>query len=62
MKKPNSRYLWCGTVLLLTLKTVCIKPLYTKRSMSALADMGEPHSMKQQMTPDISKCAICAFQ
>ena len=62
MKKPTDRCLWCGTVLLLTLNTVCIKPLYTKHSMRALADMGEPHTVKQQNIPKVSGCAICASQ
>ena len=62
MKKPTDRCLWCGTVLLLTLKTVCIKPLYAKHNMIALADMCEPHRTRQQMMPDISKCVVCALQ
>ena len=33
MKKPLDHCLWCGNGLLLTLMTVCTKPLYIKHSM-----------------------------
>ena len=62
MKRPLDNCSWCGTGLLLTLKTVGTKPPYTKHSMRALADISEPHTVIQQNIPKVSGWAICAYQ